>query len=152
MPSSKLRKGDVLDGEESAAFITRIKSCLPGCVKKALLRADGECFSWESVLAATKAGLHFIIANKRGKPPFDPRGGYQPKRRNPIQYNSCVYQPIRRVVDPFAMLRFLRFLDAARAKVRPWIDNPLWRCRFSVNPSWAKNFCTEIGKPYETIT
>lgn len=32
-----------------------------------------------------------------------------------------------------AMLRFFRFLDAARARVRPWIDNPLWGCRFSFN-------------------
>jgi hypothetical protein len=90
----KLRKGDVLDGEESAAFISQIKGHLPGCVKKVVLRADGEFFSWESVLAATKAGFHFIIANKRAKPPFDPGSWYQPRRRNPIQYNSCVYQPI----------------------------------------------------------
>ena len=26
-----------------------------------------------------------------------------------------------------SMARFLRFLDAARAKVRPWMDDPLWR-------------------------
>ena len=92
--SGKLRKGDVLDGEECAAFIGQIKDHLPGCVKKVLLRADGEFFSWQSVLASTKAGFHFIIANKRAKPPFDPGNWYQPRRRSPIQYNSCVYKPI----------------------------------------------------------
>ena len=34
-----------------------------------------------------------------------------------------------------AMLRFLGYLDAARAKMRPWIDKPLWKCRFSFNHS-----------------
>jgi hypothetical protein len=34
-----------------------------------------------------------------------------------------------------SMLRFLRYLDEARGKVRPWIDNPLWICRFSVSSS-----------------
>jgi len=92
--SGKLRKGDVLNGEECAVFIGQIKDHLPGCVKKVLLRADGEFFSFESVLAAIQADFQFIIANKRAKPPFDPRGWYQPKRRTPIQYNSCVYQPI----------------------------------------------------------
>jgi hypothetical protein len=283
----KLRKGDVLDGVESGAFITSIKGHLPGCVKKVLLRADGEFFCWESVLAATKAGFQFIIANKKAQPPFDPRKWYQPRTSNPIQFNSCVYQPIgwqfpcrfvamripkeqsaapgqalqgelfqedrytyrvfctslqgkaHKIISKYdkradaenligeakregldaipsakfknnyaffqiamlaynlwryykllaqrshpdsenrdlltgiqdntiriarlkllliaaklafhnnrdqvkfsiydtrtpSMLRFLRFLDAARAKVRPWIDNPLWRCRFSLDYS-----------------
>ena len=34
-----------------------------------------------------------------------------------------------------SMLRFLKFLDAAAAKVRPWIDNPLWQCRFAFDHS-----------------
>jgi hypothetical protein len=34
-----------------------------------------------------------------------------------------------------SMHRFLRFLDNARAKARPWIQQPLWPCRFSVNLS-----------------
>jgi hypothetical protein len=34
-----------------------------------------------------------------------------------------------------SMLRSLRFLDEGRVKVRPCIDNPLWRCRFSLNCS-----------------
>jgi hypothetical protein len=79
---------------ESGAFITSLKDHLPGCVQKVLLRADAEFFSWESVLAATEGGFHFIIASKKAKPPFDPREWYQPRRSSPIQYDSCVYQPI----------------------------------------------------------
>jgi hypothetical protein len=74
----KLRKGDVLDGEECAAFIGRVKNHLPGCVKKVLLRADGEFFCRQSVHATAKAGFQFIIANKRAKPPFDSENWYQP--------------------------------------------------------------------------
>jgi hypothetical protein len=31
------------------------------------------------------------------------------------------------------MLRFLKFLDKARNKVRPWIEGSLWPCRFGLN-------------------
>jgi hypothetical protein len=31
------------------------------------------------------------------------------------------------------MLRFLKFLDKARNKVRPWIEGSLWPCRFVLN-------------------
>jgi hypothetical protein len=34
-----------------------------------------------------------------------------------------------------AMLNFLKFLDTARSKLRPWIDGSLWPCRFSLNHS-----------------
>ena len=33
------------------------------------------------------------------------------------------------------MQRFLRFLDNARARARPWMQRTLWPCRFSVNVS-----------------
>jgi nitroreductase len=33
------------------------------------------------------------------------------------------------------MLSFLKFLDTARSKVRPWVDGSLWACRFSLNHS-----------------
>ena len=68
----KLRKGDVLDREEAAAFIRQIKDHFPGCVKKVLLHADGQFFSWQVVLATIQTGFHFTISNKRAKPPFDP--------------------------------------------------------------------------------
>ena len=33
------------------------------------------------------------------------------------------------------MLNFLKFLDVARSKLRPWIDGSLWPCRFTLNNS-----------------
>ena len=38
-------------------------------------------------------------------------------------------------VDPAMAHVLLGYLDEARAKVRPWIDNPLWICRFSLSSS-----------------
>jgi hypothetical protein len=32
-----------------------------------------------------------------------------------------------------AMMHFLKFLDKARNKVRPWIEGSLWPCRFALN-------------------
>ena len=31
------------------------------------------------------------------------------------------------------LMHFLDFLDKARSKIRPWIENSLWPCRFSLN-------------------
>ena len=89
----KLRKGETLSGEEAATFLRSIKKHLPGCVKKVLVRADGEFFSGESVHAAMEEGFDFIIANKRSRPPFDPNTWYQPWKKKHYQYNSCMYQP-----------------------------------------------------------
>jgi hypothetical protein len=142
----KLRKGDVLDGEESAAFISQIKGHLPGCVKKVLLRADGEFFSWESVLAATQADFRFIIANKRAKPPFDPVSWYQPRRRNPIQYNSCVYKPIG---WKFAC-RFVAMRIPKEQSVTP--AQPLQGELFEEDRYTYRIFCTDLwGKPHKII-
>ena len=90
----KLRKGETLSGEEAAVFIKRIKRQLPVCVKKVLIRADAEFFSWETVSAAMEEGYDFIIANKRAKPPFDPKTWYRPWKRRHAEFNSCIYQPI----------------------------------------------------------
>jgi hypothetical protein len=89
----KLRKGTTVDGKEAAAFIADIKNHLPGCVKDVLLRADGEFLSWEAVKASIDAGFKFIIANRGCTPIFDPDTWYRPFQRNPIEYNSCIYQP-----------------------------------------------------------
>ena len=142
----KLRKGDVLDGEESAIFIRQIRSHLPGCVKKVLLRADGEFFSWESVLAATQAHLQFVFANKGAKPPFDPRTWYQPRRRNPIQYNSCVYQPIGwKFPCRFVAMRIPREQSSSPAQ-------PLQRELFEEDRYTYRIFCTDLrGKPHKII-
>ena len=88
-----LRKGETITGKETAALIQKIKACLPDCVKQVLIRADGEFQSWESIQACILAGLDFIIANKRCNPVFDPEGWYQPQKRQPYQYNSCMYKP-----------------------------------------------------------
>ena len=92
--AGKLRKGETVSGEEAAAFIRAIDKHLPKCVKKVLLRADGEFFSWESVHAALDKGFEFIMANKKARPPFDPNTWYQPWKRKSYQYNSCLYQPM----------------------------------------------------------
>jgi hypothetical protein len=92
--AGKLRKGETLSGEETAAFIRTTAKQLPKCVKKVLVRADGEFFSWESIHAAIEEGFEFIIANKKAQPLFDPNGWYKPRKRKPYQYNSCVYQPM----------------------------------------------------------
>jgi hypothetical protein len=89
----KLGKGDVVGRVESSPFIARIKSYLPGCLKKVLLREDREFSSCESLLAPSKARSQFTIANNRDQPPSDPRRWYQPRALNPTQYNSFVYQP-----------------------------------------------------------
>jgi hypothetical protein len=34
-----------------------------------------------------------------------------------------------------SLMRFLKFLDKARSKVRPWVEGSPWQCRFSLNHS-----------------
>ena len=142
----KLRKGDVLDGGECAVFIRQIKDHLPGCVKKVLLRADGEFFCWESVLAATEAGFQFIIANKTAKPPFDPETWYQPRRRNPIQYNSRVYRPTGWEFP----CRFVAMRIPKEQSSSP--RQPLQGELFEEDRYTYRIFCTDLkGKPHKVI-
>jgi hypothetical protein len=91
--SGKLRKGETVSGKQCAVFIKDIESRLPGCVKKVLIRADGEFLSWETIEALIKAGFDFIIGNKGCTPVFDPSTWYRPQKRKAIEYNSCIYQP-----------------------------------------------------------
>jgi hypothetical protein len=88
----KLRKGKSMTGIQTADFIHQIKTQLPGCVKKVLLRADGEFLSSHGVQAAIDCGFDFIIANKGCEPPFDPDCWYRPFKRKDYEFNSCVYQ------------------------------------------------------------
>jgi hypothetical protein len=90
----KLRRGETISGQQTGAIIYQIKANLPGCVQQVLLRADGEFFSWESIAAARGCGFDFIIANKRGNPPFDPSAWYRARKRQDVEFNSCVYQPL----------------------------------------------------------
>jgi hypothetical protein len=89
----KLRKGNTMSGQQIAAFIIQIKASLPGSVQHVLLRADGEFFGRESIKAARDCGFDFIIANRRGEPPFDPGKWYRTKQYRYAQFNSCIYQP-----------------------------------------------------------
>jgi len=90
----KLRKGQTVSGQEAAVFIGSIRDYLPGCVQRVLLRADGEFLSWETIEAALQGGLSFIIANKGCDPPLDPGKWYRPFKRQEVEYNRCLYQPI----------------------------------------------------------
>ena len=84
------RKGSTLEGKEAAWQIGLIRGQLPACVKKVLIRADGEMMNRESVEACEKAGFNYILGNKRCTPVFPKRGWY---RHGEDEYNECQYQP-----------------------------------------------------------
>jgi hypothetical protein len=92
--TGKLRRGETMGGQEIAALIRTFKRYLPGCVKEVILRGDGEFISWESVEAAFEQGYGFIFGNKACQPSFDPSGWYKAKKRDCIEYNECLYQPM----------------------------------------------------------
>jgi hypothetical protein len=142
----KLRKGETISGEEVAKFIKKIKFQLPGCVKKVLFRGDGEFFSWESVAACIEEGFDFIIANKGARPPFDPRTWYKPKKRQPYEYNSCIYKPIGWDVPcRFVAIRILKELNPPPGKA---IQCEL----FEDNLYTYRIFCTSLkSKPHKVI-
>jgi hypothetical protein len=160
----KLRKGETISGKQTADFILKIKANLPGCVKQVLLRADGEFFSWESIAAARTCGFDFIIANKRGNPPFDPANGIVPGSAKTLSTTAvfisrrtgrrraglwpCAYR--KKLKPPARTSRFsVRFLKttatpigyfapalaAALTKLLPsMISGPMWKT-LSVKPS-----------------
>ena len=142
----KLRKGETLSGEDTAAFIKRIKRYLPGCVKKVLIRADGEFFSRQSVEAAIAEGFDFIIANKRATPSFDPALWYRPWKRKAVQYNSCMYQPI----GWRKPCRFVAMRIPKEANANP--KEPLQYELFEDDRYTYRIFCTNLkGKPHKVI-
>jgi len=142
----KLRKGSTVSGKEAAAFITSIKGHLPGCVKQVLLRADGEFLSWGSVAAAIAAGFQFIIANKGCEPPFDPGQWYRPYKRQAIEFNSCIYQPI-------GWGRACRFVAMRIPKeLKPSCKDPVQCMLFEDDNYTYRIFCTSLlGKAHEVI-
>jgi hypothetical protein len=142
----KLRKGETLSGEEAAAIIKKIRPQLPGCVKKVLFRGDGEFFSWESVAACIDEGFDFIIANKRAKPSFDSKTWYQPKKRKPFEYNSCIYQPTGwKVPCRFVAMRIPKELKTAPGA-------PVQYELFEDDRYTYRIFCTSLkGKPHKLI-
>lgn len=92
--AGKLRKGETISGEEVADLIRTFKKYLPGCVKKVILRGDGEFISWESIKAAIDEGYDFVIGNKVCNPPFESTKWYKIKPADEIEYNECIYKPI----------------------------------------------------------
>jgi len=142
----KLRKGVTLSGEEAAVIIKKIRTHLPGCVKKVLFRGDGEFFSWESVKACTDEGFDFVIGNKKARPPFDPETWYQPRKRKPFQFNSCIYQPIGwKAPCRFVAMRILKEL-----KTPPGV--PVQYELFEDDQYTYRIFCTNLqGKPHKII-
>lgn len=144
--NGKLRKGETLSGEECAAFIRRIKNQLPGCVKKVLLRADGEFLSWESVATLIEEGFDFIIANKVCRPRFNPQTWYLPKKRKAIAYNSCIYQPSGWDVPcRFVAMRIPKEETATPGK-------PVQGELFEDDRYTYRIFCTSLsGKPHKVI-
>ena len=135
-----------MSGEEVAKFIKNIKSQLPGCVKKVLFRGDGEFFSWESVSACIEEGFAFIIANKGARPPFDPKMWYKPKKRKPIEYNSCTYKPVGwKVACRFVAMRIPKDLKSPAGK-------PVQCELFEDDRYTYRIFCTNLsGKPHKVI-
>jgi hypothetical protein len=142
----KLRKGETLSGEDTAAFIKTINNYVPGCVKKVLVRADGEFFNRQSVEAALEEGFDFIMANKSAKPSFDPASWYRPWKRQAVQYNSCMYQP-RKWPKPcrFVAMRSLKEVSAND-------KGPQQYELFEDDRYTYRVFCTNLrAKPHKVI-
>ena len=142
----KLRKGDTMSGEEVAKLIRKIKAQLPGCVKKVLFCGDGEFFSWHSVWACIEEGFDYIIANKGARPPFEPKTWYKPKKRQPYEYNACMYQPSGwKEKCRFVAMRFPKELKSPPGKS---VQYEL----FEDDRYTYRIFCTSlIGKPHKVI-
>jgi hypothetical protein len=142
--AGKLRKGETISGEETAAFIAQIKSYLPGCVQKVLLRADGEFLSWQSVQACITAGFQFIIANKRCDPPFDPKTWYRPWKHSDMEYNSCIYKPIGWGIE----FRFVAMRIPKEQDPKQEIQGEL----FEENRYTYRIFCTNLtGRAHRVV-
>jgi len=141
----KLRRGETISGKQTATFIAQIKNYLPDCVKQVLIRADAEFQSWHSIDECLKAGYHFIIANKKCEPSFDPAGWYRPYRRNPYEFNSCVYQPMG-WLQP---VRFVAMRIPKQDKVAK--DQYVQGELFEVDRYEYRIFCTDLRRKAHDI-
>lgn len=92
--TGKLRAGKTIGGEEVAALIRSFRKYLPGCVKRVILRGDGEFISWDAVKAAIEEGYNFIFGNKVCNPPFEASQWYKIRKKDTIEYNEIMYQPM----------------------------------------------------------
>lgn len=143
----KLRKGETISGNQTAAFILQTKSHLPGCVRQVLLRADGEFLSWQSVQAAIVCGYDFIIANKGCNPAFDPGCWYRRWQRKDTEYGSCIYQPL----GWKAPLRFVAMRIPKEQK--PSTSNQPIQCALFEDDRYTyRIFCTNLtGRAHEVV-
>jgi len=136
----KLRRGETINGKETAAFIAKIKGCLPDCVQQVLIRADAEFQSWDSIHECIKRGFNFIIANKRCNPPFDPKFWYRPVKNQPYEYNSCIYQPT-------GWLKPVRFVAMRMPKKKKVVKDQLVQCELFEDDCYKyRIFCTDLGR------
>jgi hypothetical protein len=92
--AGKLRSGKTIAGEEVAVLIRSFKKYLPGCVRRVLIRGDGEFISWEAVKAAKEEGYDFIFGNKACNPPYEASRWYKAAKKDVIEYNEIMYQPM----------------------------------------------------------
>ncbi len=143
----KLRKGETISGKDTAAFIAKIRGYLPDCVQQVLIRADAEFQSWESVNQCIQNGFNFIIANKRCDPPFDPQRWYRPKKNQPYEYNSCIYQPM-------GWQQPVRFVAMRMPKDKRVIKDQLVQCELFEDDRYKyRIFCTDLQrKAHKIIT
>jgi hypothetical protein len=89
----KLRQGTTMSGDEMKTFIKSIKTSLPGCVVKVIIRADSEFFSQDAVTACEEEKYRYIISVKVTSPPFVSNRWYSVRGRPGVEYNSCVFKP-----------------------------------------------------------
>jgi hypothetical protein len=141
----RFRRGETISGEETAAFIAKIKGFLPACVKQVLIRADAEFQSWSSINECLKAGFNFIIANKRCDPPFDPHCWYRPHQQQAIEYNSCIYQPM-------GWLQPVRFVAMRMPKEKNVAKEKWVQCQLFEDDRYKyRIFCTDLGAKAHTV-
>jgi len=135
-----LRKGETISGKETAAFIAKIKGYLPDCVQQVLIRADAEFQSWDSIYECIKSGFNFIIANKRCNPSFDSQSWYRPRKKQPYEYNSCLYQPK-------GWLQPVRFVAMRMPKEKKIAKDQLVQCELFEDDRYKyRIFCTDLGR------
>ena len=87
----KLRAGETIGGEEVAPLIRSFRTYLPECVKKVIIRGDGEFISWDAVKAAEAEGYHYIFGSKRHAPPFADARWYRVSRKDGVStMRACI--------------------------------------------------------------
>lgn len=136
----KLRKGETINGKDTAAFIAKIKGYLPDCVQQVMIRADAEFQSWQSVDECIQNGFNFIIANKRCDPPFEGQDWYRPKKGQPYEYNSCIYQPM-------GWQQPVRFVAMRMPKEKKVVKDQLVQCELFEDDRYKyRIFCTDLQR------